>query len=68
MRQVGQQPIGFAQPHQRQRLNKMVQIAPQCRTDCAAITHSLPRNIAHFVQAAQQEGKNNAEKSMIKLD
>jgi len=68
MRQVGQQPISFGQPHPRQRLNKMVQIVPQCRTDCAAITHSLPRNIAHFVQAAQQEGKNNAEKSMIKPD
>ena len=68
MRQVGQHPIGFAQPHPRQRLNKMVQIAPQCRTDYAAIAHSLPRNIAHFVQAAQQEGKNNAEKSMIKPD
>ena len=68
MRQVGQQPIGFAQPHPRQRLNKMVQIAPQCRTDCATKAHSLRRNIAHFVQAAQQERKNNAEKSMIKLD
>jgi len=68
MRQVRQQPIGFAQPHPRQRLNKMVQIVPQCRTDCAAITHSLLRNIAHFVQAAQQERKNNAEKSMIKPD
>ena len=68
MRQVAQQPIGLGQPHPRQRLNKMVQIAPQCRTDYATITHSLPRNIAHFVQAAQQEGKNNAEKSMIKPD
>ena len=68
MRQVGQQPIGFGQPHPRQRLNKMVQIVPQCRTDCATKAHSLPRNIAHFVQAAQQERKNNAEKSMIKLD
>ena len=68
MRQVGQQPIGFAQPHPRQRLNKMVQIAPQCRADYAAIAHRLLRNIAHFVQAAQQERKNNAEKSMIKLD
>lgn len=68
MRQVGQQPIGFGQPHPRKRLNKMVQIGPQCCADYAAITHSLPRNIAHFVQAAQQEGKNNAEKSMIKPD
>ena len=68
MRQVAQQPIGFGQLHPRQRLNKMVQIVPQCRTDYAAITHSLLRNIAHFVQAAQQEGKNNAEKSMIKPD
>ena len=46
----------------------MVQIAPQCRADYAAIAHRLLRNIAHFVQAAQQERKNNAEKSMIKLD
>ena len=68
MRQVAQHPIGFGQPHPRQWLNKMVQIAPQCRADCAAITHSLLRNIAHFVQAAQQERKNNAEKSMIKPD
>ena len=68
MRQVGQHPISFGQPHPRQRLNKMVQIAPQCRTDYATKAHSLPRNIAHFVQAAQQEGKNNAEKSMIKPD
>ena len=68
MRQVGQHPIGFGQSYPRKRLNKMVQIAPQCRADYAAITHSLPRNIAHFVQAAQQEGKNNAEKSMIKPD
>ena len=68
MRQVGQQPIGFGQPHPLQWLNKMVQIAPQCRTDYAAIAHSLLRNIAHFVQAAQQERKNNAEKSMIKPD
>ena len=68
MRHVGQQPISFGQPHPRQRLNKMVQIVPQCRADYAAITHRLPRNIAHFVQAAQQERKNNAEKSMIKPD
>ena len=68
MRQVGQHPIGFGQPHPRKRLNKMVQIALQCRTDCAAIAHSLLHNIAHFVQATQQEGKNNAEKSMIKPD
>ena len=68
MRQVGQQPISFGQPHPRQRLNKMVQIVPQCRTDYATKAHSLPRNIAHFVQAAQQEGKNNTEKSMIKPD
>ena len=68
MRQVAQQPIGFGQPHPRQRLNKMVQIVPQCRADYAAIAHSLLRNIAHFVQAAQQERKNNAEKSMIKPD
>ena len=46
----------------------MVQIVPQCRADYATKAHSLPRNIAHFVQAAQQEGKNNAEKSMIKPD
>ena len=68
MRQMAQHPIGFGQPHPRQRLNKMVQIAPQCRADYATIMHSLLRNIAHFVQAAQQERKNNAEKSMIKSD
>ena len=68
MRQVAQQPIGFGQLHPRQRLNKMVQIGPQCRADYATKAHSFPHNIAHFVQAAQQEGKNNAEKSMIKPD
>lgn len=66
MRHVGQQPKGSGQPHPRQRLNKMVQIVWQYRIDFNAISHSLRCNIAHFVQAAQQERKNNAEKSISK--